>query len=124
MMAVLASFVLLVAFSLEIHSWFDAEKIAGRQPFGNMRMAEQASYSILFSVYAAAAVVLGLVMRWPVLRYIGMFGLAVTTLKVFFIDLASLILLARVLALAVLGLMLLAVSFIYQRFAAKLKEAS
>ena len=121
--AILASVVLLTALSLEIDSWFDAAALAGRQPFGNMRMAEQASYSILWSVYAAAAVVLGLALRWPVLRYIGLVGLALTLLKVFFVDLSSLILLARVVALAVLGMMLLAVSYIYQKFAARLNEA-
>jgi len=123
-LAVLASAVLMVALSLEIRSWFDAALDAGRRPFANMRMAEQAAYSILWSVYAAVAVVVGFVLRWPVLRYVGLAGFGVTLVKVFFIDLAELELLARVLALAVLGLMLLAVSFIYQRFAAKLKASS
>jgi uncharacterized membrane protein len=80
-----------------------------------MRMAEQATYSILWAVYSAAAVVLGILLRWPVLRYVGLFGLAATLAKVFFVDLASLQLLPRVLALAVLGVMLLAVSLVYQK---------
>ena len=121
--AVLGNLVLVAAFSLEIHSWFDAQRDLGRQPFGHMQMAEQASYSILWSVYSAVAVVLGLVLRWPALRIVGLIGLAIKLLKVFFIDLSSLILLARVVALAVLGLMLLVVSFIYQKFAAKLKDS-
>jgi uncharacterized membrane protein len=115
LLAVLGNIVLAVAMSMEVSSWFDAAAVIGYQPFANMQMAEQATYSILWAVYSALAVVLGILLRWPVLRYVGLFGLAATLAKVFFVDLASLQLLPRVLALAVLGIMLLAVSLVYQK---------
>jgi uncharacterized membrane protein len=123
-LAVLGNLVLLVALSLEIRSWFDA--LAGRSVAGinNMQMAEQAAYSMLFAVYAAAAVVVGMLLRWPTLRVIGLAGLALTLLKVFFVDLASLELMPRILALAVLGIMLLGVSFLYQKFKHSVAPAS
>lgn len=115
-LAVLGNLVLITALSLEIHSWFDAALARGSLPFRDMRMAELAAYSILWAVYAAAAVVLGMLLRWPTLRVIGLIGLALTLVKVFFVDLASLQLFPRILALAVLGMMLLGVSFLYQKF--------
>lgn len=116
LLAVLGNVVLLVALSLEVHSWFESASAAAAVPFSDLRMAEQATYSILLAVYAAAAVVLGMLLRWPALRIIGLVGFALALLKVFFIDLASLQLFPRILALAVLGMMLLGVSFLYQKF--------
>jgi hypothetical protein len=115
-LAIAGNVVLLTALSLEIHSWFDAAVASGLAPFRDMRMAELAAYSILWAVYAATAVVVGMLLRWPTLRVIGLAGLAITLLKVFFVDLSSLQLFPRILALAVLGMMLLGVSFLYQKF--------
>lgn len=123
-LAVLANVVLVAALSLEVDTWFQLAAERGYQPFSNMRMAEQATFSILWAVYAAAAVVAGLLLRWPTLRYVGLVGLALTLAKVFFVDLAQLRLLPRVLALAVLGIMLLAVSFLYQKFRARMQASA
>src|SRR5690606_1138858 len=50
MLAVLGNVVLLVALSLEVHSWFESAGAAATVPFSDLRMAEQATYSILLAV--------------------------------------------------------------------------
>jgi hypothetical protein len=115
-LGVLANVVLVTALSLEIQSWFDAAELSGSAPFPDMRMARMATYSIVWALYAAALVGAGFWLRYRLLRIVGLVAFLPILLKVFLVDLASLELFPRVLALAVLGVALLAVSFLYQRF--------
>jgi len=120
LLGVLANSVLLVALSLEIHSWFGAAVAAGRTPFPDMRMAEMATYSIVWAIYAGLMVAVGFAINYKLFRILGLAAFGIILAKVFFIDLESLRWLPRVLALAVLGMMLLAVSMLYQKFTSKL----
>src|SRR5262249_18266146 len=120
LLGVLANSVLLVALSLEIHSWFGAAVAAGRNPFPDMRMAEMATYSIVWAIYAGLMVAVGFAINYKLFRILGLTAFGGILAKVFFIDLESLRWLPRVLALAVLGMMLLGVSMLYQKFTSKL----
>lgn len=122
-LGILANLTLVTAISFEIHSWYAQAAQAGSQPFGNMVMAEKATYSIAWAIYAALMVVAGFILRYPLFRIMGLAAFAPILLKVFLSDLSSLKWLPRVLALAVLGMMLLGVSMLYQKFAARLKES-
>jgi hypothetical protein len=124
LLGILANSVLLVAISLEIHSWYLTAIDAGRTPFPDMRMAEMATYSIVWAIYAALMVAAGFAIRYKLFRILGLAAFGVILAKVFFIDLESLQWLPRVLALAVLGIMLLGVSMLYQKFTTKLNPAS
>jgi uncharacterized membrane protein len=104
---VAANVVLFAAITMEIDAFFD-------NYYSLYRMARMATYSIVWSVYAAALIACGFGLKYPLFRIIGLIAYLPILAKVFFIDMASLDLLPRVLALAVLGLMLLAVSFLYQ----------
>jgi hypothetical protein len=119
-LGILGNLTLLTAISFEIHSWYATARQVGWQPFGNMQMAELATYSIVWAIYAAIVVAIGFVVRYPLFRILGLAAFGPIVLKVFFYDLAELKWLPRVLALAVLGLMLLGVSLLYQKFAARL----
>jgi uncharacterized membrane protein len=77
----------------------------------------------VWAIYAAIVVASGFIMRYPLFRILGLAAFGPILLKVFFVDLSTLRWLPRVLALAVLGLMLLGVSMLYQRFAARLLKA-
>jgi len=121
-LGVLGNLVLLTAISMDIHSWYATAALAGRQPFPDMQMAEQANYSIAWAVYAAVVVAIGFVMRYRLFRLLGLCGFAAILIKVFLVDLRQLDLLPRVLAFAALGLMLLAVSFLYQRFMRRIER--
>ncbi len=122
LLGILANVVLLTAISFEIHSWYAAAAAAGWSPFADMRMAEMATYSIVWAIYAAIVVAAGFAQRYPLFRLLGLVAFGPILLKVFFLDLESLRWLPRVLALAVLGLMLMGVSMLYQKFASRMQR--
>jgi uncharacterized membrane protein len=121
-LGILANITLLTAISLEIDLRFDLWRAAGHSPFTDMRMAEMAAYSIVWALYAAGLVAAGFLLRYKLFRLIGLACFVPILLKVFFVDLAHLQLIIRVLALAVVGMALLGVSFLYQRYAPRLLE--
>lgn len=120
---IVANVVLVSALTFEVHDWFIEAARSGRATFADMRMARLASYSILWAVYAAAVVVGGFVLRYSLFRILGLAAFVPILAKVFLVDLSELELLPRVLAFAVLGVMLLAVSALYQKFSARIAEA-
>ena len=75
----------------------------------------QVGLSVLFTLYAAAALAWGFARRIPAVRYgaLGLFGIVIV--KVFLVDLAELQAIYRILSFLVLGLVLLCVSYVYQR---------
>jgi hypothetical protein len=75
----------------------------------------QVGLSVLFTLYAAAALAWGFARKIPAVRYgaLGLFGIVIV--KVFLIDLAELQAIYRILSFLVLGLVLLGVSYVYQR---------
>jgi Predicted membrane protein (DUF2339) len=123
-LGILGNIVLLSALSMEIHSWYLLAAANGWTPFVDMHMAEMATYSIVWAIYAAIVVAIGFAMRHPLFRILGLVAFGPILLKVFFIDMESLRLLPRVLALAVLGLMLLGVSMLYQKFFARMERSA
>jgi uncharacterized membrane protein len=77
----------------------------------------QTGLSILWTLYAAATLATGFVRNLQSLRWaaLGLFGLVIT--KVFLVDLSDLPGVYRVISFLVLGLVLLGVSYFYQRAA-------
>ena len=80
----------------------------------------QVGLSVLWTLYAAAAMAWGFIRSAPAVRYaaLGLFGLTIG--KVFLADLATISTLYRIVSFLILGLVLLGVSFLYQ----KLRSAS
>jgi uncharacterized membrane protein len=110
-LAVAANSYALLALSLEV---WDA---LGRTQ-GLLRdhvLAQTLGLSILWTLYATALIIVGLARKSALLRWqaLALFGLVVT--KVFFFDLSFLERFYRILSFLVLGLLLLLVSFLYQR---------
>jgi uncharacterized membrane protein len=77
--------------------------------------AEQLALSLLWTFYGAALIVIGVWRRYAPIRHAGMTLIAITIAKVFLVDLAGLQGIYRVLGLLVVGAVLLAISFLYQR---------
>lgn len=78
-------------------------------------MARQMGLSVLWTVYAFAAMAAGLRWRQPAMRF-GALGLfAVTIIKVVFVDLSQLDAGYRILSFVVLGALLILASFVYTR---------
>lgn len=115
---VVANLVAIIALSAEASGYFQSKILTSAQPFGDLRdlrLAQQLSLSVIWAIYGAAMLVVGLARGNRLLRVMALALLGVTTLKVFFWDLASLDKIYRIISFIVLGAILLAVSYIYQQ---------
>ena len=83
---------------------------------GGADLARQVTLSIAWAAYAVALLVAGINRRYPLLRYLAILLLAVTIGKVFFVDLAQLDRVYRIVSVIGLGVLLLVASYLYQRF--------
>jgi hypothetical protein len=114
-----AGLTLLAALSLGWSSHF-RHRIAEASDAGDARQLRfklQVGLSVLWTAYAAASLVIGFVRKLDVVRYAALGLLGITVAKVFLVDLANLDAVYRVLSFLVLGVVLLAVGWGYQRWA-------
>ena len=86
--------------------------------------ARFASISVLWALFAAVLMVLGFAKNLVVLRGVALLLFAATVLKVFVRDMANVETPFRILSFLVLGLLLVAVSYLYHRYAAKILPPS
>ncbi|HSO76855.1 MAG TPA: DUF2339 domain-containing protein, partial [Blastocatellia bacterium] len=89
----------------------------------DLHLAQRLSLSVVWMVYGGAMLAIGLWRRNRLLRIMALALLGLTICKVFFFDLASLQKLYRIISFIVLGLILLGVSFLYQRLRQQMVEA-
>jgi len=108
--------VMLWALSLETTGW--AQRHTTTE---NMRSLESASLSILFGLYAVALVALGISSPSPVNRVLGLGLIGVVVAKLYLYDVWFLGPLYRMAAFAILGALLLAMSYLYSRFRASIE---
>jgi uncharacterized membrane protein len=109
-LAVAANFVMLVALSMEVWDLF------GRTSMGIDRvLAQELALSVLWIGYALALIAGGMAAKSAATRWQGLGLLGVAIGKVFFFDLSFLTRFYRIVSFFVLGLVLLLVSFYYQR---------
>lgn len=106
----------LVLFSIEIHDCFRFRFPQQVRNFESSHYGYQLSLSILWALYASVLTGVGIVKRLREARILGILLLGATILKVFLMDLSSLQTFYRIISFIVLGLLLLAVSYGYNRF--------
>jgi len=82
------------------------------------RWLGQVGLSVLWTLYAAALLAFGFVRARALVRYAGLALLGVVCVKVLAVDLSRLDAIYRILSFAVLGVVLFAVAFFYQRASA------
>ncbi|HEV2489580.1 MAG TPA: DUF2339 domain-containing protein [Candidatus Acidoferrales bacterium] len=101
----------LIALSLEVWDFFWRTQALGLERW----LAQQLGLSVLWTLYAAGLIAIGLARRSALLRWqaLTLFGLVVA--KVFLYDMSSLDRIYRIISFLVLGVLLLGVSFAYQR---------
>jgi uncharacterized membrane protein len=80
-----------------------------------LRIAEDFSYSALWMVYGAFLMVIGFWRKSAFFRWQALFLIAATIVKVFVYDVSQLDRGYRILSFMILGVLLLAVSFVYQK---------
>ncbi|MGC1684038.1 MAG: DUF2339 domain-containing protein, partial [Candidatus Acidiferrales bacterium] len=117
-LAVAANGFALLALSLEV--W----DVLGRTQTLNVErgLAQSLGLSILWTCYATGLIVVGLVRKSALLRWQALALFGVVLVKVFLYDLSFLQRFYRILSFLVLGLLLLLVSFLYQRKLAEQKQ--
>ena len=77
--------------------------------------AQQLSLSIIWTLYAAFLIAVGIWKKYAPMRYMALLLFGITILKVFLVDLSTLKLFYRIISFLVLSLILIAVSFLYQK---------
>jgi len=93
-----------------------AARAAGRRLVGDVGWRVQVGLSVLWTVYAALALAWGFARRNPAVRYAALTLLGLTVFKVFAVDFAAAKTSLRILSFLVLGIVLLLVSLVYQKF--------
>ncbi|MBC7930521.1 MAG: DUF2339 domain-containing protein, partial [Rubrivivax sp.] len=89
----------------------------------DLELAKQLSLSVMWAIYGGALLIAGRIWRVRLLRLMALALLSLTTLKVFFWDLSFLDRVYRIVSFIVLGLILLAVSYLYQKTQQRAAEA-
>jgi uncharacterized membrane protein len=107
----------LVALSVEAAGYFDSGRLSLTDAvrLRDLGLAKQLSLSVIWALYGAGLLLFGSVRRVRLLRLMALALLSLTTLKVFFWDLSSLDRVYRIISFIVLGAILLAVSYLYQK---------
>jgi uncharacterized membrane protein len=107
---------ILIAFSLEIHSYWWLRSWRGDEyQFRNYLIYAQFSYSALFMLYGSALLAAGFLKRSAFLRWQALVLIAAAIAKVFLLDMSDLSSGLRILSFIGLGVLLLCVSYVYQR---------
>jgi len=109
-LAVATSFFALIALSLEFWDYFGRASSAL-----DHALAQHLALSILWTCYAGLLLLLGIQRHSPLLRWQALVLLGIVVAKVFLFDLSFLARVYRILSFFILGSVLLAVSFFYQR---------
>jgi uncharacterized membrane protein len=119
--AVALNVLALTALSLEIRDYY-AHQMAGFRPgnsvianWTDLRIARDFSYSALWMGYGAMLMAIGFWRKSAFVRWQALILIALTTVKVFAYDTSELERIYRILSFIVLGALLLAISFAYQR---------
>jgi uncharacterized membrane protein len=112
-----ANVLALVALSAEAVGFFEARGASGADAarLRDLGLAKQLSLSVVWALYGAGLLLAGSARRARLLRLLGLALLGVTALKVFVLDLSALDRAYRIVSFIVLGAILLAVSYLYQK---------
>lgn len=112
-LAVLANVVVIWALTLEVQVYFRSASTGTGLARGGL--AESLAISVLWMFYAAALLAAGVRTSRAAIRWQGLALLGVAAVKVFVVDLSYLTGFYRIASSIALGVILLAVSFLYQR---------
>jgi len=119
--AVILNILALRGLSLEVADYYSKQMSAvrpGSWPVANwsdIRIAREFTYSALWMGYGAMLMAIGFWRKSAFVRWQALILIALTTVKVFAYDTSELDRIYRILSFVVLGVLLLAVSFAYQR---------
>ena len=117
----------LIALSREVYDYYDRQIAAirptvfdrdGSPPYLELRrndIERDFTYSALWMAYGAMLMIIGFVRRSAFVRWQALILIAATIAKVFIYDVSQLDRVYRIVSFIILGVLLLAISFVYQR---------
>ncbi len=111
---VAANALLLLTLSTEIYAFWELRRGVG-QFAANAELVGQMMLSATWAAYAAALTAAGIKRQYAPVRYLAIVVFGATVLKVFLVDFSQLDSIYRIVSSVVLGLLLLAASYLYQR---------
>ena len=82
----------------------------------NAELARHVTLSVSWAVYAAALTGVGILRRYPPIRYVAIAVFGMTIFKVFTVDLSQLDQIYRIISTVALGVLLVGASYLYQRY--------
>lgn len=106
----------LILLSTELHDMFRYRQPGYYMAWGAAHHSWQVSLSVLYALYGSILTWAGISRRLLMARVFGMALLGITIVKVFIFDLSDLQAVYRIVSFMVLGLLLLGVSYIYNRY--------
>jgi len=116
---------ILLAIGWEIHSyWWVLRWTSDQTQWSDYHIYAQFTYSVWFMVFGAILLGVGFWRRTAFLRWQALLLLAVTIIKVFLFDMSALSQGYRILSFLGLGVLLFAVSYVYQRDWLKLRVSN
>lgn len=119
-LVILFNLILLLFLTQEISAYFDYRRMLymGQDKLNvrALRNAEDVTLSLVWGVHAGILIILGFWRRIKGIRWFGLAFLGVVIFKVFLYDLSNLSTPYRILSFIVLGVILLGVSWLYQRY--------
>jgi uncharacterized membrane protein len=123
-----ANLLALISLTWEAYDYFDRQMLlsGGHKPgfYHDVSVARGFTCSAIWLIYGAALMAFGLSQRSAFARWQALILIAVTTIKVFMVDVSQLGGSYRIVSFIALGTVLLAISFVYQRDWLKLSSAS
>ncbi len=111
-----ANFLAIILLSAEAYDYLKHLRLQKEISGNAARYAQQLSLSLIWMLYATFLIVVGFRKGYKPMRYMALALFAVTILKVFFIDLSSLEAFYRIISFIVLGIILIGVSLLYQKY--------
>jgi len=113
---IIANVLAIILLSVEAYDFLEYLRYQNRIPHAVSRHAQQLSLSIIWALYAAFLIVAGIWKGYKPIRYMALLLFSLTILKVFFLDLSGLERFYRIISFIALGIILIAVSFLYQKY--------
>jgi len=123
-LVVLANFLMLFFLTTEVSRYFERDyyQIENRGLRREIRSRMQLAISGLWGLYSIILVSIGIIRRFRSIRIMAILLFAVTILKVFLFDLQQMEKIYRIVASIGLGVLLLVVSMMYQKYRARINE--
>jgi uncharacterized membrane protein len=100
--------------------WLLSSELLHWRELNNSAAADKTGLSILWGAYSLFLIAIGIIQKKSYLRIAALVWLGVTLIKLFFYDLSELNTLSKTIVMVILGVVLLIISFLYNKYKTKI----